>query len=265
MKKLFALLLSLMILTAASGMTEALAEVQVGISWVADFEDGVPDEDTQAYIDAVTKAGGIPVYLPQVTDEESANAALALVDCLILTGGEDLNPSFYGEEPDEMLEDVNDERDLSDWYLARAAVDNKFPLLATCRGMQLIDVLFGGTLYQDLPTQYENAVEHRSQDLIDFAYHQLTITDADSLVAQAMGGAGTYEVNSWHHQGVKTVGEGLTVTALAEDGMIEALELEDPDFFMLAVQFHPEWHVDDGSDEFLSFFTMLMDAAAAGN
>lgn len=142
---------------------------------------------------------------------------------------------------------------------AKVALEDNIPTLATCRGFQLVNIACGGSLYQDIPTMYESTIDHRDPAQEDFAYHTIVIEDENSLVAQAMGGAGEYTVNSWHHQGVKTLGEGLTVTAVAEDGMIEAFEKPDHRF-MLCVQFHPEWHVDDGSDEFLSFFTMLMAA-----
>lgn len=261
MKKLIAVSLCLLIAMAAfAGISFAEeAKVRVGVSWVADYPDGDYDEDTQAYIDAVIKAGGEPVYLPCATDEESARAALSEVDCWILTGGEDINPAYYGEEPDALLEEVNDARDVSDFAYASVALADDIPTLATCRGFQLIDVLCGGSLYQDIPNECADAVSHRDPELEDFAYHTIVIEDENSLVAKAMGGAGTYTVNSWHHQGVDEVGEGLKVTAVAEDGMVEAFEKEGHRF-LCCVQFHPEWHVDDGSDEFLTFFTMLMEA-----
>ncbi len=267
MKKLMSVLLAVALCASLAALAEYAPEgdkVRVGVSWVADFENGEPDEDTQAYIDAVTKAGGEPVYLDQITDEESAKAVLSGVDCVILTGGEDIGPAYYGEEPDEKLEYVNDVRDVSDYWLTKVALDIDIPILCTCRGLQMMNVVCGGTLYQDIPSQFESDVEvsHRDPAGEDFAYHNITIEDADSLVAQAMGGAGQYEVNSWHHQGVKDVGDGLVVTAVADDGMVEALELADPDQFMLAVQYHPEWHVADGNDAFLPYFTMLIDACA---
>ena len=209
----------------------------MGLAWLADFENGEVDEDTQAYIDAVTRAGGEPVLLEQATDLDSAKAALDTVDALILTGGEDVDPSYYNEAPDPMLEEPNPARDTSDYWMMTAALDEDFPTLATCRGMQVMNVVCGGTLYQDLPTQFDSDVQHRDPELVDFTYHDVTIEDG-SLLAQIMG-AGKLNVNSWHHQGVKTVGEGLTVTARSDDGLVEALEMQDKTF-MLGVQFHPE-------------------------
>ena len=121
-------------------------KVRVGLAWLADFENGEVDEDTQAYIDAVTRAGGEPVLLEQATDLDSAKAALDTVDALILTGGEDVDPSYYNEEPDPMLEEPNPARDTSDYWMMTAALDEDFPTLATCRGMQVMTVVCGGTL-----------------------------------------------------------------------------------------------------------------------
>ena len=230
----------------------------MGLAWLADFENGEVDEDTQAYIDAVTRAGGEPVLLEQATDLDSAKAALDTVDALILTGGEDVDPSYYNEAPAPMLEAPNPARDTSDYWMMTAALDEDFPTLATCRGMQVMNVVCGGTLYQDLPTQFDSDIQHRDPELVDFTYHDVTIEDG-SLLAQIMG-AGKLNVNSWHHQGIKTVGEGLTVTARSDDGLVEALEMQDKTF-MLGVQFHPEWRVVEGDDSFLPFFTALMDAA----
>ena len=264
MKKTLCVVLAALLVAAMLPLTalgEEAGKVRVGISWVGDFEDGVPDEDTQAYIDTVIMAGGEPVYMPQVFDEATATEALKDVDCLILTGGEDIDPKYYGEEPDALLETVNEPRDTSDFALAKAALAIDMPILATCRGFQLINVVFGGTLVQDINTYCDTDIQHRDPEEIDFTYHTITIEQPDSLIGQAMGGAGEFEVNSWHHQAAKDIGEGLVVTAVTPDSMAEALEMAEPDQFMLAVQFHPEWHVVEGNEDFLVFFQMLMDAA----
>lgn len=174
--------------SAVSGSQSAQdgEKVRVGLAWLADFENGQVDEDTQAYIDAVTQAGGEPVLLEQATDLDSAKAALDTVDALILTGGEDIDPSYYNEAPDPMLEEPNPARDTSDYWMMTAALDEDFPTLATCRGMQVMNVVCGGTLYQDLPTQFDSDVQHRDPELVEFTYHDVTIEDG-SLLAQIMG------------------------------------------------------------------------------
>lgn len=234
--------------------------VRVGLAWLADFENGEVDEDTQAYIDAVTAAGGEPVLLAQVTNLEEAKEQLATVDALIMTGGEDIDPSYYGEEPNEYLEETNPARDTSDYWMLTAAMEEDFPTLATCRGMQMMNTVCGGTLYQDIPTMYDTDLQHRDPELVDFTYHDITI-DPNSLIYSIMG-TDTLNVNSWHHQGIHTVGDGLTEIAWATDGIVEGLQMTDKTF-MLGVQFHPEWMVVEGDNSYLPFFTALMDASNA--
>jgi putative glutamine amidotransferase len=252
--------------TAAAQDEQAPEEndtVRVGIAWLADFEDGQVDEDTQAYLDAIAVAGGEAVLLPQATDATSADEALAMVDCIIMTGGEDIDPSLYGQEADEMLEEINTARDTSDYWMITEALAQDVPMLATCRGMQMLNVVCGGTLIQDIPTQYSTEVSHRDPELEDFAYHTITV-EADSLLSEIMadtlGEDMQLEVNSWHHQGVETVGEGLVVTSYADDGLVESLEIPGTTFVM-GVQFHPEWFVEDGDLAYLPFFLRLMEAA----
>lgn len=237
-------------------------KVAVGISWQEDIDQEEHGEDLMAYINTVEKAGGEPVLLPLVKDQEEAKAELEKVDCLIMTGGEDVDPAYYNEEPDPNLEDVNKERDVSDMAFLQEAIDEDMPVLCTCRGMQVLNVLSGGSLYQDIPTTEEfkeQAIVHRDPEEIDFTYHDLTI-DKDSQLARIVGGT-TLNANSWHHQGVKDVGDNLKVTATSEDGCIEGLERTDCSY-VVGVQFHPEWSVEEGDDSFLVFFTDLMDQTA---
>ena len=228
----------------------------IGISWCEDISADEHSEDLQAYIDAVEKAGGEPILLPLITDEDQAQKALETIDGLVMTGGEDIDPSYYGEEPDAKLETVNPERDKSDYILLNAALEEDMPVLAICRGCQYLNVICGGTLYQDIPTQYDTDILHRSVDQVDFAYHDINISEGSHL-ADIMG-AGKLNVNSWHHQCIKEVGNGLKVVATAEDGIVEAIEKEEATF-TVGLQFHPEWHVDDGDTQFLELFKKLVE------
>lgn len=235
--------------------------VKVGISWAMDEESAKEDEDIQAYVEAITVSGGEPVYMMQVTDRESALEALEEVDCVVMAGGEDINPEMYGEKMTENCEEPNDVRDQSDYWLLKTAIEEDVPVLATCRGMQMLNTVQGGTLYQDLFTEYDTDIDHRDPELIDFTYHTITV-EKDSLLYDVMGqDTDTYEVNSWHHQGIKDLGEGLTVVARAEDGMIEGIVL-DGSTFVLGVQFHPEWHIVEDTLDCVPVFQALMDAAA---
>jgi len=230
----------------------------IGISWCEEIEVEEYSEDLQAYIHAVDKAGGIPVLLPLIAEEGEAEEALDGIDALIMTGGEDIDPSYYNEEPDVNLEEVNSPRDKSDYILLNAALKRDMPVLAICRGHQFLNVVSGGTLYQDIPTQYETEILHRSLDQVDFEYHNIGIVKGSKLTD--IMGAGTILANSWHHQAIKDLGSGLYVIATAEDGMIEAIEREG-DTFVVGVQFHPEWHVEDGDMEYLAIFEKLVDQA----
>lgn len=232
---------------------------KVGIAWVDDLTGDDITEDVQAYINSVIKAGGEPVMLPRVENEEEAMKALEEVGAIIMTGGEDISPTYYGEEPDEKLEEINEARDTSDFWMITAALKKDMPMLATCRGEQMLNAVCGGTLYQDIPTQYETETEHRDPKKEDFTYHDITIDDGNLL--SDLVGAGTLKVNSWHHQCIKDLGENLKVVATSGDGIIEAVVKEDSTY-VLAVQFHPEYHVEDGEEEFLSFFTKLVELAA---
>lgn len=262
---LVSLMLAMVMSFTACGSSEGVADnsdtaqkVAVGISWCEDIDQEEHGEDLQAYINAVEKAGGEPVLLPLVTNKDDAKAELENVDVLIMTGGEDIDPSYYNEDPVENLEDVNEDRDVSDMAFIQVAIEEDVPTLCTCRGLQALNVASGGSLVQDIPTsdEFKNSdIQHRDPAEEDFTYHTLTIKE-DSLLAKIVGDV-TLEANSWHHQGVKEVGDNLKVTATSEDGMIEGLERTDCTY-VVAVQFHPEWHVEEGDDSFLVFFDDLM-------
>ena len=210
------------------------------------------------YMNALREAGAVPFMPALTTDRQEIGQIFGMCDGLVMTGGHDVNPACYGESDRYGNLHCCDARDEMELALLERAVASDKPVLGICRGLQIMNIFCGGTLYQDLPTQFDSDVQHRDPELVDFTYHDVTIEDG-SLLAQIMG-AGKLNVNSWHHQGVKTVGEGLTVTARSDDGLVEALEMQDKTF-MLGVQFHPEWRVVEGDDSFLPFFTALMDAA----
>lgn len=263
----FFLVMFMMLMTACGndGTSEETEKdtnkVAVGISWCEDPTPEEHGEDLQAYINTVEKAGGEPVLLPLVKDQEEAKKELEKVDVLIMSGGEDIDPSYYGEEPDPNIEEVNKERDVSDMAMLQEAIDEDMPVLCTCRGAQLLNVLSGGTLIQDIPTSAEykdSKIQHRDPAEEEFTMHVIDI-DKDSQLARIVG-ATELEVNSWHHQGIGKVGDSLKVTAKSQDGMIEGLERTDKSY-VVAVQCHPEWSVEEGDDSFLVFFTDLMDQA----
>lgn len=271
MKKILAFVLLFFVLVACSDAKvespkEVVEEkkveekVRVGISWSMDAEDAAKDEDVQAYVQAILASGGEPVYMQQVFDKESAIKALAEVDCVVLAGGEDMAPHYYGEEVSEKTEEINEARDTSDFWLTKAAIEVDKPVMATCRGMQVLNIVTGGTLYQDIPTEYSTEISHRDPELVDFTYHTIQVEE-NNIMADAMAnGAGEYMVNSWHHQSIDKVGDGLKIVAKAEDGTIEGLVYENASY-IYGVQFHPEWHVVEDTLACQSMFQALMNAA----
>ncbi len=205
----------------------------------------------QAYLSAVIAAGGVPALLPLGMDEPRLFRALARADGLLLAGGEDIAPALFGEEPHPKLGAVDAERDAAEMALARRAPEMGMPLLAICRGIQVLNVAAGGTLVQDIAAQVPGALKH---DCFYPAYprdhiaHTVAVEPGSrlaALVAQdgtvAHDGILRYQVpvNSLHHQAVKALGAGLRVVAQAPDGIVEAVE-GTGDAWVLGVQWHPE-------------------------
>lgn len=191
-----------------------------------------------AYVAALENAGLIPVIVPPLASEDAADAILARVDGLVLTGGEDVEPSLYGQPRIAACGRSNVRRDNTEIALVRAARTQRKPLLAICRGPQLLNVALGGTLFQDIPSQIPGALEHNSRDDRSSRVHPVEV-EAGSLVAAAIGTT-SLTVNSFHHQSVRDVAPGLRVTARSPDGVIEAIESADSSWWAMAIQWHPE-------------------------
>lgn len=195
------------------------------------------------YVHAVALGGGAPVIIPPYLEETTLRAVFDRLDGLVLSGGGDVSPTEYGEQDGGLLWSVDEQRDRSELLLARWAVAEARPLLAICRGIQVLNVATGGKLIQDIPTQVPDALTHSTlagRPLPDIV-HTVKVT-AKSRLASLVG-SGALEVNSAHHQAVETAGEGLCITARAPDGVIEGLEAPDHPF-CLGVQWHPEVMVD---------------------
>ena len=200
----------------------------------------------------------------RVLEPSAGLAALDGVDGLLLTGGEDVAPARYGEEPDPTVVDVDPARDEFEIGLVEAARARGIPILAICRGVQVLNVACGGTLVQDIPSQVPGAGEHSFKVPPNEPYllaHEVWV-DKDSLLLKVMSerleGADTCEVNSRHHQAVKAVAPGFRVSATAPDGVVEAIE--DPAaHFCVGVQWHPEnfWR----TGEFRALFEAFLAAA----
>ncbi len=194
----------------------------------------------QSYIDAIVQAGGVPLLLPLVAQEDVLRMFYEGIDGLLLAGGGDVEPHHYGEVPHPRLGTLEPLRDVVELPLTRwAAADGK-PILAICRGIQVLNVALGGTLYQDIPAQINTDICHeRSYELQDWTYmaHPVYL-EPDSRLA-ALLGTSELLTNSLHHQAIKDLAPDLRVVGRAPDGVIEAVESINGQF-MLGVQCHPE-------------------------
>lgn len=208
------------------------------------------------YIRAVIMAGGTPVLIPVTGCDESIEDYVKLVDGIIFTGGVDIAPLYYGENPIKELISISAERDENELKLFKKIYGTNIPILGICRGMQLINVALNGTLYQDINAQLPNSLGHYQRDSKpDVLYHSVKIGE-NSILFKIFE---NYEisVNSYHHQSVKDLGEGMKAAAYSQDGIIEAMENTSPDGqFILGVQWHPEGLVvkQEESLELFSYF-----------
>jgi len=226
----------------------------IGISSYA--RDGEPPAFTLpcGYVDGVRMAGATPLLLPP--GEPQPGRLLDLVDGLILAGGGDIAPEAYGGEPHETIYSVSEERDQFEFTLARAVLARlDVPLLCICRGMQVLNVVCGGTLHVHVPERFGDQVAHRLPPRLT-SRHPVRIA-ADARLAQILG-VTSVEACSWHHQALDRVGDGLRCVAWAEDGVIEAVEhAAHP--WCIGVQWHPEMQLDQNPQRGL--FAALVAAA----
>ena len=232
----------------------------------------------EAYAKAIEEAGGIPLIIPVMHKRENIASIARIAQGFIFSGGDDISPHYYGEEPLLNLELSPDERTDFEIALFREAIGLQKPILGICLGTQLINVALGGSLYQDIPTQVSTAINHRST-------HNVTISEG-TLLHRILAGkrrdknvppidrrdfpipskgpsdeAKEIQIMSAHHQAVKTPGKGLIVNALSPDGVIEAIEMTDYPF-LVGIQWHPEREPDNAQTRRL--FNAVVEAAKKG-
>ena len=222
-------------------------------------------ELAQGYYESVLQAGGIPLVLPPYTDAEALCQTLDRVDGILLSGGGDINPLLLGEEPIPGLHGICPQRDEMELQLVREAYNHQIPMLGICRGIQTLVAALGGTIYQDLNTQYSEAplVKH-DQDL-DRAYASHTVkVEAESTLASLFPEAVEkgLPVNSFHHQAVRTPGPLLRVSAKATDGVIEAVESNEFKS-IIGIQWHPECFITRGERYMMPLFNWLITEASS--
>lgn len=194
----------------------------------------------RGYVDWVVEAGGVPILLPLLSDTAILDSLLAMVDGLVITGGQDVYPSHYKELPHPLLGGTAPERDACELHLLRSAYNDHKPIFGICRGMQLLNVAFGGSLYQDLSLHKSQTSINHSQDADpDAASHSVALTPGSKL--QEILGKNSISTNSFHHQAVKELAPGFAISAKSPDDVIESIERINPDSsWLLGVQWHPE-------------------------
>ena len=202
------------------------------------------------FCSALAQAGCVPVVVPRHLTDAEMEALVSRLDALVLSGGEDVDPARYGAVAHPKLGTVNRVRDEFEWRLLAAAVRRRLPLLGICRGCQLLNAYFGGTLVQDIASERPSSLTHRGTP------HPLML-DPDSRLARVLGTT-NLTINSYHHQAVKDVAPGFSVKGRAPDGVVEVIESRS--YPAVGLQFHPEKMVhDDGNKLLLKVFSQLGD------
>ncbi len=197
------------------------------------------------YMKVIEKCGGLPIMLPLTKDKTELADAYSLCDGILFTGGHDVSPNVYGAAATDKCGVPCDSRDFMEGFILKLCMSEDKPLLGICRGIQFVNAYLGGTLYQDLPTEYDSQVEHHMKPPYDRAVHKVTVYDGSKLAD--IIGAGDHEVNSYHHQAVKELSPKVTAMAVSEDGLVEAMDIKHQSF-AVAVQWHPEFSYEVSED-----------------
>ena len=228
----------------------------IGITMSLDYENRTAKLG-EKYVTAVERAGGIPVAVPPLEDKNALNAMVQKLDGIILSGGPDIDPSYYNQLPHPRLGNVCPRRDQNELFIAAEFIKLSKPILGICRGLQVMNVAMGGTLCQDISSSIKNPIKHMQNAPRWHKSHEVEILDMNSLLYKIVGKQ-RIRVNSFHHQSVERPATDLKITALAPDGVVEAMESEAGGF-CLGVQWHPEQLTDDIAH--MRLFEFLIDAA----
>ena len=211
-----------------------------------------------AYLAAIQQAGGVPVPLPPQLGSRALETSAEGLHGLLLTGGGDVDPSRFDEAPHPTLYDVAPSRDALEAGAVALAMERSLPILAICRGIQVLNVALGGTLHQDVASDPGTRLQHSQKEPRDQPTHKVKVAPQSRLAA--VMGTDEVEVNSMHHQAVKALGKGLTPVAWAPDQIVEGVEWDDDGRFVLGVQWHPEELVGH-AESARRLFAALVEAA----
>ncbi len=207
------------------------------IGIVTDIDNNLVTAVPDAYNHAIEQAGGTPIVLPYVRDEQTLAEFVAFCDGFLFSGGADIDPRRYGEEVKETCGGIEPYRDAMEFLLFQNVMGASKPILAICRGIQLVNAALGGTLYQDIPSEYDTSIAHRQTEPKFSPSHEVNVLADTPLYG--LVNTDRIRANSFHHQAVKTLASGLQVMATADDGIIEAVWAPDHGY-LRAYQWHPE-------------------------
>lgn len=222
--------------------SERMTNMKRAVIGITTFITGDSMKLPTTYINAVTKSEGVPIVLAKTEFEDQIKTQIDSVDGLLLTGGDDIDASLFGEDPHQNLGNIEPGRDAYEMKLIEYALEQDKPILAICRGAQILNISQGGTMYQDIYDQIETTViQHRQNAPRNYLSHTVHI-DSDSKLAEITGET-EIKTNSFHHQANKDVPKGYIISAKTNDGVVEAAEDTNRDF-VLALQWHPEASFD---------------------
>jgi len=202
------------------------------------------------YLDGIIQAGGLPFVFPFTDDKDDLNRLADMCDGFLFTGGQDVSPSIYGETPLDDLLDCCEKRDEMESAILKIAIKDQKSVLGICRGLQFINAALGGTLYQDIPLQHPSLVEHHQRPPYNIPAHKVHIIEGSPLCNTLK--KESLAVNSYHHQAVHIIADGLKPMAVAPDGIVEAL-YKPSHRFLWAVQWHPEFSYMTDEDSRMIF------------
>ena len=207
------------------------------IGVLAEIDNEMNTRVQNPYIYAIEASGGIPILLPYTGDCETVEHLVDICDGFFFTGGVDIDPKRYGEDARESVRDIQEYRDEFEFRVFQSVIKTSKPILAICRGAQLVNIAFGGTLYQDIPSEVQTKISHRQTEPKFSPSHEVRII-VDTPLHKMMR-AERIKANSFHHQAIKTLGKGLEIMAVADDGIIEAV-YSSAGQYIRAYQWHPE-------------------------